>query len=154
MESSAAIKISNHNVLSFGIILDIGSSCGFPAQKIKAPDIVPFLLAGIELVLALSGVLDSKADSSLTLIMLICGFCSILFGGGASVRFKVLNKVWITILLISPICAFIAAGATAASAFHIFEVLFIAILLLGAPIASPGRAACRIQSLLWTASGG
>jgi cell volume regulation protein A len=47
-------------LLSLGSILAVGSFCGLLAQKVKVPDIILFLLAGIVLGLELSGILDMK----------------------------------------------------------------------------------------------
>jgi len=136
MESSAAIEIAKHNLLSFGIILAVGAFCGFLAQRLKVPDIVIFLVAGIVLGPEMAGVIDIKAESSLNQIILIFGSCYILFDGGASLRFKVLKDVWITIVVIATIGVLITAGITAATAFYVFKVPFIVALLLGATIAS------------------
>ncbi|NJD54964.1 MAG: sodium:proton antiporter [Nitrospirae bacterium] len=136
MESSATIEVAKHTLLSFGIILAVGAFCGFLAQRIKVPDIVIFLLAGIVLGPELSGVIDVKAESVLNQIILIFGSCYILFDGGASLRFKVLKQVWITIVVIATIGVLITAGITAAAAFYVFKVPFIVALLLGVTIAS------------------
>jgi cell volume regulation protein A len=136
MESSAAIEIAKHNLLSFGTILAVGSFCGFLSQKVRVPDIVIFLVAGIILGPEMTGMIDIKAESSLNQIILIFGSCYILFDGGASLRFKVLKEVWITIVIIATIGILITAGITAATAFYVFKVPFIVALLLGATIAS------------------
>jgi cell volume regulation protein A len=136
MESSAAIEIAKHNLLSFGIILAVGSFCGFLAQRVKVPDIVIFLMAGIVLGPEMTDVINIKAESSLNQIILIFGSCYILFDGGASLRFKVLREVWITIVVIATLGVLITAGITAATAFYVFNVPFIVALLLGATICS------------------
>jgi potassium/hydrogen antiporter len=136
MESSASIEIAKNTLLSFGIILAVGAFCGFLAQKIKIPDIVIFLLAGIALGPELSGIIDVKAESVLNQIILIFGSCYILFDGGASLRFKVLKEVWITIVVIATAGLIITAGITAATAYYVFNIPFVVALLLGATIAS------------------
>ena len=141
MESSAAIEITKQNLLSFGIIPAVGSFCGFLAQKVKVPDIVMFLLAGIVLVPELFGVIDMGADTSLNQIILIFGSGYILFSGGASLRFKVLKEARITIVVIAAIGVLITAGITAATAFCVFTIPLIVAFLHEAPIASPGRVA-------------
>jgi cell volume regulation protein A len=136
MESSAAIEIAKHNLLSFGIILLIGSFCGFLSQRIRIPDIVIFLVAGILLGPEMTGAIDIKAESSLNQIILIFGSCYILFDGGASLRFKVLREVWITIVIIATLGLLITAGITALAAYAILGVPVIVAMLLGATIAS------------------
>ncbi|MGB7013531.1 MAG: hypothetical protein WBD97_24445 [Pseudolabrys sp.] len=46
MESSSAIEVAKHTLLSGGLILAIGTVTGFVARKIKVPDIALFLVAG------------------------------------------------------------------------------------------------------------
>ena len=49
------------------------------------------------------GLVDIRADSALNQIILLFGASYILFDGGASLRFKVLKQVWITILLVATV---------------------------------------------------
>jgi len=136
MEAAATVEIAKGTLLSIGIILAVGAFCGFLSQKIKIPDIVIFLVAGIVLGPEIAGVIDIKADSVLNQIILIFGSCYILFDGGASLRFKVLKEVWITILVIATIGVLITGGITAVAAYYAFGVPVIVALLLGATIAS------------------
>jgi len=136
MEAAATVEIAKGTLLSIGIILAVGAFCGFLSQKIKIPDIVIFLVAGIILGPEIAGVIDIKADSVLNQIILIFGSCYILFDGGASLRFKVLKEVWITIVVIATIGVLITGGITAVAAYYAFGVPVIVALLLGATIAS------------------
>lgn len=136
MESAAAIEIAKQTLLSIGIILAVGSFCGFLSQKIRVPDIVVFLLVGIVLGPEMANVIDIKADSVLNQIILIFGSCYILFDGGASLRFNVLKEVWITIIVIATVGVIITGGITAVAAYYVFEVPVLVALLLGATIAS------------------
>jgi potassium/hydrogen antiporter len=83
-----------------------------------------------------SGVVDIKADSALNQLILIFGAGYILFDGGASLRLKVLNEVWITILILSTVGVLITAGITSVAAYYLLGIPFIAALLLAATIAS------------------
>ncbi len=136
MESAATIEIAKQTLLSIGIILAVGAFCGYIAQKIRVPDIVVFLLIGIVLGPEMTNMIDIKADSVLNQIILIFGSCYILFDGGASLRFKVLKEVWITIVVIATVGVIITGGITAIAAYYIFGVPVIVALLLGATIAS------------------
>jgi potassium/hydrogen antiporter len=136
MESAVTIEIAKKMLLSVGIILAVGSFCAFLAQKIKVPDIVIFLLAGILLGPEMTHVLDIKAGSVLNQTILIFGSCYILFDGGASLRLKVLKEVWITIVVIATIGVVITGGITAVAAYYAFGVPVIVALLLGATLAS------------------
>ena len=93
MESSAAIEIAKHTLLSGGIILAIGTVTGFVARKIKVPDIALFLIVGMAIGPAVLGLINIKSDSALYQIILLFGASYILFDGGASLRFDVLKQV-------------------------------------------------------------
>jgi NhaP-type Na+/H+ and K+/H+ antiporter len=55
--------MAKHLLLSFGIILAIGTICGFLAQKIKVPDVAIFLVVGMLMGPAVSGILNIPAES-------------------------------------------------------------------------------------------
>lgn len=136
MESSISIETAKHVLLAFGMILATGAFSGFLAQKIKVPDIVVFLFAGMILGPEVGGFLDLKADTAINQIILIFGSCYILFDGGASLRLKVLKEVWITILVIATVGVLITTAITGIASYYIFNIPFIVALLLGSTIAS------------------
>ena len=82
------------------------------------------------------GLITIKADPPLTQIILFFGASYILFGGGASLRFKVLKRVWIAIVLISTVGLVVTAVLTGLAAYYVFGVPLIVALLLGATLAS------------------
>jgi cell volume regulation protein A len=133
VESSAAIEIAKHTLLSGGIILAIGTVTGFVAQKIRVPDIALFLIVGMAIGPEVSGLINIKSDSALYQIILLFGASYILFDGGASLRFDVLKKVWVTIVVLATVGVLITAAITA---FAALGVPWIVALLLGAAIAS------------------
>ena len=133
---STAILAANHLLLIAGIILAAGSVCGIVARRVKAPDVVLFILTGIVLGPELVGVLDVRATSTFNQVILIFGSCYILFDGGASLKLSVLKEVWITILVISTLGVLITAAITGLAAAQLFGVPFLTALLLGASIAS------------------
>jgi cell volume regulation protein A len=133
---SAAIHSAKHILYIVGIILLAGSLSGILAQKFKVPDVVVFLLAGMGLGPELSGVLDVRADSTINQLILIFGSSYILFDGGASLRFKVLKEVWITIVVISTVGVLITTVITGLAAFQLLGIPLITALLLGSTIAS------------------
>ena len=136
MESSASIESAKHVLLVFGIILAAGSLSGLLAQRLKVPDVVMFLLTGILLGPEVLPMIDISADSSLNQIILIFGSSYILFDGGASLRFKVLKEVWITIVVIATVGVLIMTAITGLAAHYILGAPLIIALLLGATIAS------------------
>lgn len=136
LETSAAIEIARHTLLSCGLILAIGTVTGPLAQKIRVPDVAVFLVAGIALGPQASGLIDIKADSALNEIILLFGASYILFDGGAALRFNVLKQVWITIVVIATAGVLITAGIVGLAACHILGIPWICALLLGATLAS------------------
>jgi len=136
VESSAAIEIAKHTLLSGGLILAIGTITGLLAQKIKVPDVALFLIVGILIGPEVLGLVNIKAGSALNQIILLFGASYILFDGGASLRFNVLKQVWITILIIATIGVVITAIVTGIAAHFILGVPWIVALLLGAALAS------------------
>jgi cell volume regulation protein A len=136
MEASSSIETAKHVLLVFGIILAAGSLSGLVAQWLKVPDVVVFLLTGILLGPEVLPMIDISADSSLNQIILIFGSSYILFDGGASLRFKVLKEVWITIVVIATVGVLIMTVITGLAAHYILGAPLIVSLLLGATIAS------------------
>lgn len=136
MESSAAIEIAKHTLLSSGLILAIGTATGFLAGKIKVPDIALFLIVGMAIGPAVLGLINIKSDSALYQIILLFGASYILFDGGASLRFDVLKRVWITIVGLATVGVLITAAVTAFAAHVALGVPWIVALLLGAATAS------------------
>src|SRR5712672_2512023 len=136
MEASASLEIAKHTLLSCGLILAIGTVAALLARKIRIPDVVVFLIAGIAIGPQALGLVDIKADSSLNQIILLFGASYILFDGGASLRFDVLRQVWITIVVIATVGVIITALITGIAAHYILGVPLIVALLLGATLAS------------------
>ncbi|HEX5392651.1 MAG TPA: cation:proton antiporter [Rhodocyclaceae bacterium] len=136
MESSAAIELAKHVLLTFGLILAFGTAFGLFAQKLKVPDVAVFLLVGMALGPGVTGLVDIKPDSALNQLILIFGSCYILFDGGATLRLKVLKEVWVTIVILATVGVLITAAITAAAAWAVFSLPFIVALLLGSVIAS------------------
>jgi cell volume regulation protein A len=136
LEVSAAVEIAKHTLLACGLILAIGTITGLLSQKIGIPDVAVFLIVGMIIGPSVLGLIDIRADSPLNQIILLFGASYILFDGGASLRFNVLKRVWITILVISTIGVVITAAITGVAAYYILGVPFIVALLLGATLAS------------------
>ena len=122
--------------MSGALILAIGTVTGFVAQKCKIPDVAIFLLVGIIIGPAGLGLIDIKADSALYQIILLFGASYILFDGGASLRFNILKRVWITIVVISTLGVLITAAVTGFAAHVALGLPWIVALLLGAALAS------------------
>jgi cell volume regulation protein A len=94
------------------------------------------LVTGIAIGPQALGLIHIEADSALNQIILLFGAAYILFDGGATLRFDVLKRVWITIVVIATIGVVITAAITGIAAHYILGVPIIVALLLGATLAS------------------
>ena len=128
--------MAKHLLLSIGIILALGTVCIFLSQKIKVPDVALFLVAGMLLGPAVTGLINIPAESALNQIIILFGACYILFDGGVSIKLKILKEVWITLTVISTIGVLIMTAITGLTAHYVLGLPFTVALLLGATIAS------------------
>jgi potassium/hydrogen antiporter len=136
MEPTESILAAQHILLIAAIVLFTGSVGGMLARRVGAPDIVVYLLIGMLLGPAAAGVLVVAPDSTLNQVILLFGASYILFDGGASLRFAVLRRVWITVVLLATIGVVITATVTAVAAFYLLAVPGIVAMLLAATICS------------------
>jgi len=136
MEPAGSVEVAKHILLLFGLVLAIGTGTSLLARKLKVPDVAMFLLVGLTLGPDALGLVNIKADSALNQLILIFGSCYILFDGGASLRFKVLKEVWITILIIATVGVVITGAVTGLAAHTILGVPLIVAMLLGTVLAS------------------
>jgi cell volume regulation protein A len=136
LPSPTSIEVAKETLLSGGLILAIGTITGLLAQKTKIPDIAVFLIVGMLIGPEALGLINIKADSALNQIILLFGASYILFDGGASLRFDVLKRVWITIVVLATVGVVITATITATAAYYVLGVPLMVALLLGATLAS------------------
>lgn len=127
--------IAKLDLMYVGIIIFAGLLGGVIAQKIKVPDIVLFLLIGIGLGPAVTGLVNVSPDSTMNQIVLTIGACYLLFEGGATLRFSVLKEIWITLLVIATVGVLITGAITTGAAMWMGIPLATA-LVLGALTAS------------------
>lgn len=99
----SSLEIAKLDLMFVGVIIFTGLLGGVIAKKIKVPDIVLFLLIGIGLGPTIGGILHVPAASTMNQIILTIGACYLLFEGGATLRFKVLKEIWITLILITSV---------------------------------------------------
>ncbi len=136
METSPSLLAAKALLYAFGVILAAGTLGGVIAKRLRVPDVAIFLLVGILLGPELLGLIDIRADSGLNQIILIFGSCYILFDGGASLRFRVLREVWVTIAVMATLGVLITAAITATAAYLLMGLPLIVAALVGATIAS------------------
>jgi len=127
-----SIEIAKHTLL----LLALGTVTGLLAQKAKIPDVAVFPIVGMVIGPHALGLIDIKADSALNQIILLFGASYILFDGGASLRFKVLQQVWITIVVLATVGVVMTAALTGVAAYYVLGVPSMAAALLGTTLAS------------------
>lgn len=128
---------AEHILLAAGIVLGVGSILGFLARRLRVPDIVLFLIAGILLGPSVPwGILNIPATSTLSWVILIFGASYILFDGGATLRLEILSRVWISLAIIVTIGVIVTAIVTGFAAHWVLGLPIMVCLLLGAAVAA------------------
>jgi cell volume regulation protein A len=135
MQTASEIQ-AEHVLLAAAVILAAGSVLGYLARRLRVPDIVLFLIAGIVLGPELLGVLNIPATSTLFWVIIIFAVSYILFDGGASLRLKVLGRVWISLAIIVTIGMLITAFVIGITAQWVLGIPVTVGILLGAAMAS------------------
>jgi cell volume regulation protein A len=102
----------------------------------EIPDVAVFPVVGMMIGPAALGLINIKADSALNQVVLLFGASYILFDGGASLRFKVLHQVWITIVVLATAGVVITAALTCIAVYYVLGVPLAVALLAGATLAS------------------
>ena len=95
-----------------------------------------YLLAGILLGPAVGHVVVVPAGSTLNQLIVLFGASYILFDGGASLRFAVMRRVWVTVVLLATVGVAVTALVTAVAAYYLLAVPVIVAALLAATICS------------------
>lgn len=132
---SITVETAKHWLLIFAVILGAGMVVGRLAQLLRMPDVVLFLSVGIVMGPSVLGWLYVPGQSAVNQLILIFGASYILFDGGASLNFRVLRGVGLTIVLLATLGVFITAAVTGAAAHLLLGLPWVTALLLGAVIA-------------------
>jgi len=119
-----------------GIIIICGIICVKSSKKIPLPDTVLFIIMGIMIGPEVLGIVDFKDFAMANQLVLTFGAAYILYDGGREIQLKVLNKVKLSVTLLSTIGIIISAFVTAFFAYKILNLSFMYALLLGSVISS------------------
>lgn len=118
------------------IVIVSGIICIKLSSKLRLPDTVLFIISGIIIGPELIGLVSFKDFPVANQLVLTFGAAYILYDGGREIQLKVLNRVKLSVALLSTIGVIISAFITAFFAQKILNFNFIYALLLGAVIAS------------------
>jgi cell volume regulation protein A len=136
VETPAATLSAQTVLATAAIILLAGSVAGLVAHRLRIPDIVLFLVAGIALGPSGTGVIHVTADSTLNQLVLLFGASYILFDGGATLRLAVLKEIWITVAVIATVGVLITGAVVGIAAHYLLALPSAVALLLGAALAA------------------
>lgn len=106
------------------------------SRMVNLPDVVLFIIAGIILGPHLLNWVNVDKFPAGNDLILTFGAAYILYDGGREIELKVLNKVKVSVALLSTIGVVISAFITGYIAHKVFNIEFIYALLLGSVIAS------------------
>lgn len=141
MSEFSSVLHAKHLLELLAELLATGVVCSWLAGKLRLPDLVLCLVAGILLGPHVSGLVTAPADSTLVQLVLSFGASYILFDGGTGVRLDVLRHIWITVTVISTLGVIITAAVVCAAAHLFLGMPWLTALLLGAVVAATDPAA-------------
>lgn len=118
------------------LIISVGLVAGKIAQKLKMPDIIFFILAGIIISPAGFGWADIPVGSTTSDLILTFGAAYILFDGGVSLNLKGIRRTWLTILLLATLGLLMTTFITGLAVHLLFRIPLIIALLVAAVISS------------------
>jgi cell volume regulation protein A len=129
------VAAAQNAFLVLAVVLAAGVFVAAAARSLGVPDVALFLLAGIALGPAGASLVNVAADSAFNQFVLLLGANWLLFVGGTELRFAVLKRVWITIVVISTLGVLITAVVTAGAAMTFLGLPLLGALLLGVVLA-------------------
>lgn len=135
MDTVAEVQ-AEHVLLAAAVILGAGSILGYLSRRLSLPDIVLFLAGGILFGPECLGILNIRATSILSWVIVIFAASYILFDGGATLQLRVVSSVWISLTTIVTVGVMVTAVITGYAAYSILGIPIKVGLLLGAALAS------------------
>lgn len=141
MENTAEAIATNNLLLIFAAIAITGIVLGKLSEIIKVPDVILYLLAGIIIGPSVLNLISIQSFSIENNLILTFGSAFILFEGGKEINLKVLNKVKISVGMLSTVGVVISALVVGLVSSKVFGLPLLTALLLGAVIASTDPAA-------------
>jgi len=109
MENTATAIAANNLLLIFSTIAIIGIVLGKISEKVKLPDVVLYLIAGIIIGPAFLNLISIKSFPIENNLLLTFGSAFILYEGGREIKLKVLNKVKTSVGLLASLGVIISA---------------------------------------------
>lgn len=133
---NAVIQSANQLMELVGLVIVAGLIFGKISDIIKMPDVVLFILAGIILGPSLLNWINIDKYPVENQVILSFGAAYILYDGGREIDFKILNKVKMSVSLLSTAGVLISTVIVGYVAARVFQIPVYYGLLMGAVIAS------------------
>ncbi|MEG2298062.1 MAG: cation:proton antiporter, partial [Anaerovoracaceae bacterium] len=141
MDESLVAVATNNLLLIFSIIIITGIALGKVSEMLKIPDVILYLIAGIIIGPAFLDLVSIQAYPVENNLILTFGSAFILFEGGKEINLKILNKVKVSVTMLSTVGVVVSAAVVAFFAAKVFDIPLVTAFLLGAVLASTDPAA-------------
>lgn len=132
----SVVQSANQLMEIMGIIILSGLIFGKISEKIKMPDVVLYILAGILLGPYLLNWIDFGKYPIENQLILSFGAAYILYDGGREIDLKVFNKVKVSVSMLATVGVLISTVIVGLVAKEVFEIPMEYALLLGSVVAS------------------
>lgn len=141
MEGTAEAIATNNLILIFAIIGVTGIVLGRLSEILRIPDVILYLIAGIVIGPVVLNIVNIQSFPVENNLILTFGSAYILFEGGKEINLRVLNKVKISVGMLSTVGVIVSAVVVGVVSEKVFGLPIMTALLLGAVIASTDPAA-------------
>ncbi|MDU7905273.1 MAG: cation:proton antiporter, partial [Peptostreptococcaceae bacterium] len=141
MENTVEAIATNNLLIIFSAIVVIGVILGKLSEKLKLPDVILYLIAGIIIGPAVLNLISVDSFPIENNLILTFGSAFILYEGGREVNLKVLNKVKVSVGLLATLGVVISTLVVGFATNKIFGLPIMTSLLVGGIIASTDPAA-------------
>ncbi|CEN92401.1 MAG: cation:proton antiporter [Paeniclostridium sp.] len=141
MENTMEAIATNNLLIIFSAIVITGIILGKLSEKLKIPDVILYLIAGIIIGPAVLNLISVDSFPIENNLILTFGSAFILYEGGREVNLKVLNKVKVSVGLLATLGVIISTVVVGFATNKIFGLPVMTSLLVGGIIASTDPAA-------------
>lgn len=141
MENTVEAIATNNLLLIFAAIAITGIVLGRLSEIIKIPDVILYLIAGIIIGPSLLNLISIDSFPIENNLILTFGSAFILYEGGREINLKILNRVKISVGMLSTVGVILSAIIVGVFSSKIFGLDVLTALLLGSVIASTDPAA-------------
>ncbi|TAN69881.1 sodium:proton antiporter [Paraclostridium sordellii 8483] len=141
MENTMEAIATNNLLIIFSAIVITGIILGKLSEKLKIPDVILYLIAGIVIGPAVLNLISVDSFPIENNLILTFGSAFILYEGGREVNLKVLNKVKVSVGLLATLGVIISTVVVGFATNKIFGLTVMTSLLVGGIIASTDPAA-------------